>query len=364
MKIFNKLFKQKATPINNYSDFWNWFSSNESLFYETVKNGKNIEQNFLNPLHEKLNELKTDVFYYLTGMYDEHTVELIFSAEGIIKNIVFIEDLVASAPDIPNWKFTCLKPESEIGSSCIQFDDLEFDKGNLKFCAEQNVDSPDEIDISIIYDFYSEDNKDIIERGVYLFLDNYLGELAFAESIDNLTIRGTKEFEEDLIPIEKLKEYLKWRKKEFNEKYQGMWIESETDNYSSFQAETPEGLPIIAVINTSILHWDRKASHPWIAYLEISYNGEHTNGLPNEKDQTLLNKIDDFLENEVKPSEGCINIGRETGVNSRVIYLACKDFRPPSRILSQVQLQFAGNFKIEYGIYKDKYWRTFDKYVQ
>jgi hypothetical protein len=52
--------------------------------------------------------LKTD--FFLTGMYNDDTVELVLTADGAVKNIVFVEELVNSAPKIEGWKFTALKP--------------------------------------------------------------------------------------------------------------------------------------------------------------------------------------------------------------------------------------------------------------
>ena len=113
MGYLDKIFGKKEEQIQTYEDFWNWFQANEMTFYKSVRKGDNIEKKFFNKLSPKLGELK-EGFFYLTGMYDDNVAELIFTADGVLKNIVFVEELVSMAPMIPNWKFTALKPALEI----------------------------------------------------------------------------------------------------------------------------------------------------------------------------------------------------------------------------------------------------------
>src|SRR5687767_6937132 len=109
MSFLKNIFTTKEQPIRSYTDFWNWFQKNEKKFFEVVKGHRDIENQFFAKLSPKLSELK-DGFFYLTGMFDDHTAELVFTADGAIKNFVFIEELVHTAPTIKGWKFTALKP--------------------------------------------------------------------------------------------------------------------------------------------------------------------------------------------------------------------------------------------------------------
>jgi hypothetical protein len=326
-----------------------------------VKNGKNIEKGFFDELSEKLEELK-DGYLFLTGMYDDNTVELVFTADGDTKNIVFVEELVEAAPVCLGWKFTCLKPAIDIEDFSIEMDGYTFNSDNLKFYPNELADYPDEIDITLVHNNLTEENKEQISHGVYIFLDNYLGELDFLNNIDNLTIVGRTEAQKDLVPIEKLKDYLTWRQKEFNEKYEGVRYNTENDTHSMLEAELESGNKLFAVINTDLLNWDRKASHPWIAVLTLKYNGSDNNGLPKEKDYKLLDIIEDEILQEVKDIDGYLNIGRQTAENEREIYFACRDFRKPSKVFYAIERKYSVRFKMEYSIYKDKYWQTFERF--
>jgi hypothetical protein len=121
---------------------------------------------------------------------------------------------------------------------------------------------------------------------------------------------------------------------------------------------------LIAVVNAELLNWDRKASHPWISALKIKYDGSKNNGMPNNNDYKKLTDIEEEIMQELKDSDGYLNIGRETANGEREIYFACKDFRKPSKVLFKIQQNYSNIFEIEYDIYKDKYWQCFDRFKQ
>ena len=75
----------------------------------------------------------------------------------------------------------------------------------------------------------TEENKKQILNGTYIFLDNFLGEIDFLNNIDNLTTVSKKEAKKELVPIEKLKDFLTWRQKEFIEKYEGVRYDTEKE---------------------------------------------------------------------------------------------------------------------------------------
>ncbi len=361
MSFIKNIFGKKDEPIRNYTEFWNWFSKNEKEFYNVVKNEKDIVKDFFDKLSPKLDELK-DGYYFLAGMFNENTVELVITADGNTQNIVFVEELISQAPKIPGWKFTALKPALNIEDVSIDMGGYKFNSDNMYFYYEELSGYPDEIDIKIIHDSLNNDNRSEITNGVYIFLDNYLGELDFVNNIDNLQIISHAEAQKELIPINKMKDFLIWRQKEFIEKYEGTRYDTEKDEHSLLEAQLKGGGKLFATINTQILKWDRKASHPWVSILTIKYDGHDRNGMPNETDFELLNIIENEILDSMVDKEGYLNIGRQTANNEREIYFACKDFRKPSKIFYQIQKKYSDKFEIESDIFKDKYWRTFERF--
>jgi hypothetical protein len=363
MNIFKNIFGKKTESIKTYEDFWAWFEKNEKNFFEVVKNNRNIEKDFFNKISPKLDELK-DGFYCLSGMYSTDTAELILTADGNTKNIVFIEELIGHAPNLERWKFTALKPATDIKSFNIEMAGYQFNAKNISFYSNEFPDFPDKIDITIVHNDLNEKNKSEVGNGTYIFLDNYLGELDLLSNVDNLSIVGKQETQNELIPIEKLKEFLTWRQKEFIEKYEGVRYETENDEYSVLKAELTSGNTLIAVVNVELLNWDRKASHPWISLLRLKFDGTKNNGMPNENDYKKLNDIEEEIMQELKDFDGYLNIGRETANGEREIYFACKDFRKPSKVFFKINQNYSNIFEIEYDIFKDKYWQYFDRYKQ
>ncbi|MBO3097515.1 DUF695 domain-containing protein [Gelidibacter pelagius] len=363
MSIFKKLFDNKPENIASYADFWNWFKDNEKTFYNVIKNKGDIQKSFFNKLGPKLDQINEGI-WFLVGMTDDTTAEIIFTPDGIIKNIVFVEELVRAAPDLEHWKFTALKqpskPDNPFG---IEMEGYKFDADKLSFYATDHPNMPDIIDLTIAYKDYNGQDKSVMDNGVYLTLDNNLGELNSVTAIDRLNIIDPSDATQELIPFNKLNDFLIWREKEFVEKYHGLRHDTENDTYSSMEATLENGLPLIAIVNTDLLQWDSKASHPWIATVKIAYNGENNNGLPDSDTYQLLNEIEDQIMKELKDSEGYLNIGRETADSLREVYFACIDFRKPSKVLHNMQQDYKNKLDITFDLYKDKYWQSFDRYL-
>lgn len=359
---FLKNFFRKDEPIRSHQDFWDWFRQNEKSFHNVVRTKGNFERDFFDIVSPKLAQLKEGLFL-LSGMFNETTAELTITPDGDIQKIFFAEEIVAAAPAIQGWKFTALKPAMGPKSFGLSMRGFEVTDENLYFVANELWDRPDEIDISIVHKELTDDNKDALSHAVFIFLDNYLGELEFATAIDNLKVVAASEVEKELTPVNELKAYLAKRQNEFVEKYEGFRMNTDDDAFTMMEGELESGNPLIAVINTTLLKWDRKPSHPWIAGIQFTYSDEGNLGMPGEATYQLLSEIEDEILTELKDFEGYLNVGRETANNERTVYFACKDFRKPSKIFDHIQKKYSDRFQIDSDIYKDKYWQTFDRFL-
>lgn len=357
-KIFYKRFQSGL-----YRNFWDWFQKNEKDFYAVVKDKGDVETVFFDKLTSKLNELGKGIFY-LIGAESDNSVELIFTAEGVIKNMVFVEDLVAAAPKIKSWKFTALKPALDIRNVVVNMSGYSFKSKNIWFYENREEEYPDEINLAIVHSDLGEDNWQAITNGVYVFLNNYIGELNFATTIDNFKVIGKRLASQSLIPIEKLKAYLKAREKEFADKYDGIRHSAENDQYATLKIALKNGNSLIATMNMDLLEWNDKMSHPWIGEFTIKYKGEHGGGMPDKPTAELLNAIEEKICEDLKDVDGYLNVGRQTAESIREIYFACKEFRKPSKVFNKVKRHYIDKFEISYNIYKDKYWRSFNRFKQ
>lgn len=363
MNFLKNIFSKKSEPIQSNEEFWTWFQENKESFYKVVKSHKNIEKDFFDKLSPKLAELK-EGYFFLTGMLNENTAELVLTADGNPKNIYFVEALVDAAPNIDGWKITAFKEPMDIDKLSIKMENYTFSGENIYFYANEFKEYPDQIDITVVHEDLKENNRNEVVNGTYIFLDNYLGELDFLTTIDNLLIIGKQEVAKELVPISKLKNFLTWRQKEFIEKYEGVRYNTEADSYAIMEAELENENKLLAVINTELLKWDSKASHPWLCFITLKFNGSKTNGMPNDSDYNFLNGIEEEILHELKDKEGYLNIGRQTAEGEREIYFACKDFKKPSKVFYEIQQLYQEKYKIEFEIFKDKYWQAFERFIE
>ncbi|SEN07534.1 Family of unknown function [bacterium A37T11] len=360
MGFLNNIFNRKEKPLKSYADFWEWFRRHSDIFYKVVNTKDDLNKNFFDKLSPKLGELRDGIFF-ITGMIDDNTAELVFTPDGKVENIAWVEDLVAAAPALPGWKFTALKPALNYRDVIIRMDQLVFSNDTLSFI--ENVDPvyPDLVDLSVIHSDYTDENKMQITNGVIIFLENFLGELNFATSIDHLQVIGKQDAEKERIPMEKLKDFLVWREKEFVGKYMDTQYDAKNETFSSFESLHENGNVLIAIMNTDLLSWEGSASHPWILYVNIKFDNNGS-GMPDEPTYTLLNIFEDDMVQELQGSNAYLYIGRETANGEREVYFACTEFRKPSKVMDDLLVRYADKLTVSYDIYKDKYWRSFDRY--
>jgi len=360
MNFLKKILGLNDKPIQTYTDFWEWFKKNEHNFFDAIASRTNIEENVIEKISPKIKQFRENILF-LVGMEDKRKAELIFTSDGNVKEIPFIEELVACAPQLKNWKFTALKSPIPIEDLHIEMNGVQFNSNRISFYENTDLNYPDEINITIVHHDLTEENRNTIVNGIYVFLDNYLGELNFVTMIDDLSIFGKSQATKDLVPIEKLKDYLIWRQKEFTEKNTGERKDTDKDNHQVLQAETEDG-PMFALVNTDLLNWDKKASHPWMSVLVVTYSQSENNGMPEGNDLELLTKLEEQLLSSLKDTDGNLYLGRETCDNERTFYFACKDFRKPALELARIEDNYNDEFEIEYDIFKDKYWRSVAKF--
>ncbi|MGN6510494.1 MAG: DUF695 domain-containing protein [Chitinophaga sp.] len=360
MSFINRLFGRKHnTDTATHATFWKWFARHDREFYKVLSKGTDIDGRFMDKVIPRLHQLN-EHFYCLAGKYDERNVEMVVSAEGDIKSFVFVEDLIAAAPALPGWKFTALKPGLGFAEIRIGMNGYEFSSGNISFYSNENAEYPDEIDITFVHTGYTEENQKEIGNGIMIFLENALGELDTATLIDNIQFGGANGHE--LIPLEKLEDFLRWREKEFVEKYKGTRSNSDNDLYSIVEGRNSYNMPMIACINSELLEWDAKPSHPWMLVVEHAFDADG-NGMPAADMHELLGDFEDGLLASLHEKKGHLYLGHSTENGSRFIYIACREFREISRQTAAYLKNYLLAHDVQYRIYKDKYWMTMEKFI-
>ena len=355
--IFSKKEEKESTSKSQITivEFWNWFMENQSRFHKAVKEQNNIQFEFINPVFNKLNQIREGAFL-LIGMMDENKAEIVFTAEGNLLNFPYISEIVDSSPKLENPQFTAFKPSMDFPDFGINMGPKSFSTDNIKFYTNIDSNYPDQIDIRLVFtEEYGEEEKALTEHGIFIFGENYIGELKLATQVDRISVEHQIDTSEDLNPITKLNEYINWREKEFEEKYIGTVHNSDESNYSSLEWEKGDK-GIVGVVNSDLIRWDKKASHPWIMVITIEFDENENNGMPNQEALQTYYQFEDKLRELLPDKEGYIHVAQTTGLGKREIYYANKDFVKPIKILDQMKDKV--NFKYSIEVFKDKYWQS------
>jgi hypothetical protein len=345
-----------------YHHFWAWFQKNEQSFFNVLKDLKDmndmrqVEKKFLDKLSPKLDKLHPGIAP-LVGMLDSTTAELVLSVDGMVQDIALVEELVDAAPVIAGWKITALKPATPIKSVQLTMEGCSFHADNMGFYVNSHANYPDIIAITVAHNDFANFREDVLRVGVSIFLDNYLGELVYATTIDELTIIDTKAAQQPLIPISDLLDYLIPRQQGLISKYMGTTYNADNATIEELKVDQVIGPPSTALINTNLLQWNAKASHPWVLAITIAFNRVNL-----KQKLLVVDALTHDLATKLPANEGCLNIGQQTTRSCRVIYFACQDFRKPSQVLRQFKKHYTGSLAVSYELYKDKYWHTFEEF--
>ncbi len=361
MKVFDNLKSRSQSNNEPYKQFWDWFKSHSQEFYEVIKSGQNVEENFINLFAEELTKVDPHIFF-LVGLEEDQKAELIFTPDGRVQHVLWAEKITDSAPEIPNWKFRALKPASSNKDFAIRMHDMVFSKDNISFYPVVHENYPDKIDLMFVYESYHEESHQNILSGIFIFLDNFLGEETMINTIDKIDVRGPSPDIAELIPIDKLQDYLTWREKEFVEKYQDVRHDSSNDEYTGFEGTIEGDIPILSTFNTSILDWEFKASHPWILVVMTNYEPANEAGFPDNKTYEEIAELEDDIEKLIPDTEGYIYLGSETVDGIRETFVACREFRKPTEIMQKLQEKYKDTLDFTFEFYKDKYWQSFERY--
>lgn len=358
--MLSKLFK-KHTEINSVSSFWQWFVEHESDFFNKIKRETGTGKEVIGQIIENVQKYHEGVFG-LIGFDEDGKLELVLTADGVLKNIVFVEDLVSAAPVLNNWRFTSLKPQQNSFDYSIDWNGFEFNKSKLKFYANIDDNYPDEISILLTHPDYSdEDVYSQIINGSLIYLDNCLGEINMACRIDYIDlVKETDIDAKNLIPIEKLDSYLNWREQEYLQKYEQKSTVFPEESYVVMEGEL-DGTPIFAVINNSWANWQFKPMFTWLIKISIDFEGNET-GLPDTDQLSEIQKLEDEVIARLNPKNICV-VGRVTNNHQSSVFIYSNEYRECSRIVYEILKEQVTDMDLDYQISKDKYWRAVEQYL-
>ncbi len=346
--------------VHDKETFWAWFQAQSAMFHHAVITQEQIETEFFDPLSAWLERMHEGI-YFLAGEAEAGVAELIFTADGVYKNFAFIEDLVASAPALTGWRFVALKPACPIEGFGINMNGLAYSDETLRFYAREQPEHPHIVDIVVVHNDESA-TEEQLTSGVYVYLDNLLGEWVAVTQIDQLHIIPPSAATQPLLPMADLAPYLQQKHAAWQQAYAHVYHNSDQDDFASFEGEADNGQLIVGIIDSTLMQWAHKPSHPWMLTLHIAYDGSGLNGMPSKQVYQHMEAFEDALMAQLPEHEGHLNLGRETGDDVRLVYIACKQFVEATRVLERLMPQFKQDMVVSYDVFQDKYWLSLQRF--
>jgi hypothetical protein len=359
MSITDKLF-DKTGEAYTPEMFWKWFTDNRQRFDQVIESNAADAPERLNEIVDELK--KYDPWFKgLIGRYDETTSELIITADGDIALFLKVEQFIASAPELKDWRFTAHKPPLGFDGISIEMYGKKFDETTVHFYPVTDEGYPDLVSVVFTHNAYNEAEDEDFQTAGGIYVQNALGELNTATQLDHYEIGPEPEDKSALIPVVKLNDYVTWREKEFVEKYDSAAIGFPEELFNVIEGQDSEGNLMRAMVMAGYEDWEYKPVFCWWVRIEMEYEGAG-NGLPDKTTLQILHDIEEKAVDLLTIGPNIIYTGSKTFKGCRTVYFYAKDYREPSRLLYSFCESQENNIKLGFFIEKDKYWQNMEEF--
>lgn len=193
------------------TEFWNWFKGNNAKFFFLNQIEDEVErERILDEFLKKLHEFSPGLYFEIGGHPDE-VQDLIISAAGDVQYFDKVEELVRSAPKLPNWNVVAFKPPAN--STVISQDGVTIDANRTWFMPLQNKKNPKIFGVRLFINGFSDTHRATFLNAAYLVLDSLLGEKSSALNIHHVEVASLPidPIEIGLFPLSELPQYISKR---------------------------------------------------------------------------------------------------------------------------------------------------------
>jgi len=189
--------------------FWDWFSSVEEEFhadYMVVKSHPsaktiNIDRHNQELLTE-LHKVNPNIYFEITYNKDR-SINLTFTAEGMIEIFPAVDSLVDAAPKFDRWKIIALRQRLHGDDFAVEYEAYNYISYSDIFF--QYSTEHEEFGIQLNIRDYDETGQ--MQNAIYLLLDNLIGEEDVAKKIDWIEwVSLDEELKDSLLPLIELRQ--------------------------------------------------------------------------------------------------------------------------------------------------------------
>ena len=203
--------------MKKINTFWNWFQDNnqtiKNLINETPKNQKHIS--FW--INKNLNYYCKEIDFMIVFPKNGNTKsELIITANGNPEYFKQVIDLVHTAPQLKNWKFTAfIQPTEDIEKVMdgldrpYVFQDITLKASELKFIAINYEENIQKLDIIIFFKYFNiHCNNKTLNQAIYIILQDLLGEKSLYQNINLIHLAQMPDNTEELVYLHDLQSFI------------------------------------------------------------------------------------------------------------------------------------------------------------
>jgi hypothetical protein len=279
--LFRKTSKEKAR------EFWNWFQKNNSKYLFLNEVDEEEKNKLMGELLANLHNYCEHLYFEVGGHSQDDRIDLVITAEGIVKHFAKVEELVDAAPDLPTWRFIKFRQPHGAGIKA-EFSGRIFDPEEIIFISLYSEEDPDGIGIQVCYPDFNEADRNVFVNGTYILLDSLIGERSVALDIEHLDVIKTPDdiSEADYPRLSYLGQMIRERKVF---KYPG-------ENYDVIEHIDKNGYLTFITVNLAYKNFRFKKEFPWLLQLVMHFKADNENGHPLPDVAGIVNWCVEFID--------------------------------------------------------------------
>ena len=162
-------------------------------------------------LLEELQEIHEGLFIEFATSPGE--CELIVTAEGEKSLFALVEEIVAAAPTVKDWRIFALKPKLGF-PEFIQWEGYQLSIDDVVFDPMESESG--ELGLLLLVPGLEDKDADKAHNALLRAIDHGLGERNFAEAVAFTEIAPLEESADEFISLTDLESFIEWRKKQRN----------------------------------------------------------------------------------------------------------------------------------------------------
>jgi hypothetical protein len=330
----------------NIEEFWNWFERHKDEEPTAL----------ISSVNERLKQVSFGLSAELS--VSKNPRELILTPQGIKQFFTDAYALVEQAPIIDGWKLVPTKQASSV--------EHEFKMGNVKISPSEvtfmplNADEhPEDVAIRLYHkDYVPEEGEqqNAVITGLYLLLDNLLGEESSTFDFQYIDFDDMPHPKEKDYPLSELASFVQHKKS--IRKISGQKFPKEDITLLEGKVED---LPTLLVINQGLKYYEFTKDFPFLFRLTLELRNAGENGLPTGNTDEIYT-VEDVIYKEIYKEEKGHFLATETYNGKRELFYYVDSEESIENALALLPKELT-TCKLSHEVNFDPFWVMTESYI-